>query len=70
MQMNPYNLREILFCLQRFGVQRFYAEFTDHGGELGVFLFFQKPIDCSSTESSSLGVDRENFRKLAARSSS
>jgi SAM-dependent methyltransferase len=52
MQMNPYNLSEILFCLQRFGVQRFHAEFTDHGGELGVFLFFQKPIDCSSTESS------------------
>ena len=51
MQMNPYNLGEILFSLQSLGVQRFYADFTNHGGELGVFLFFQKPSDCSSTES-------------------
>ena len=39
-QMNPYNMNEILFILQRQGVQRFYAEFSDHGGELGTFLFF------------------------------
>jgi SAM-dependent methyltransferase len=40
MQMNPYNMNEILFLLQCFGVQRTYVEFSDHGGELGVFLFF------------------------------
>jgi SAM-dependent methyltransferase len=41
MQMNPYNLNEILFLVQSAGVQRIYADFTDHGGELGLFLFFQ-----------------------------
>jgi 2-polyprenyl-3-methyl-5-hydroxy-6-metoxy-1,4-benzoquinol methylase len=40
MQMNPYNMNEILFLLQCVGVQRTYVEFSDHGGELGVFLFF------------------------------
>jgi SAM-dependent methyltransferase len=42
-QMNPYNLNSILFMMQESGVARFYADFTDHGGELGVFLFFTKP---------------------------
>jgi SAM-dependent methyltransferase len=41
MQMNPYNLNEILFLMQRRGILQFHAEYTDHGGELGVFLFFQ-----------------------------
>jgi SAM-dependent methyltransferase len=41
MQMNPYNMNEILFLIQEIGVQRLHAEFTDHGGELGLFLFFQ-----------------------------
>jgi SAM-dependent methyltransferase len=40
-QMNPYNLNEILFLMQGAGARRFYSDFTDHGGELGVFLFFQ-----------------------------
>jgi SAM-dependent methyltransferase len=40
MQMNPYNMNEILFLVQCQGVQRTYLEFSDHGGELGVFLFF------------------------------
>jgi 2-polyprenyl-3-methyl-5-hydroxy-6-metoxy-1,4-benzoquinol methylase len=39
-QMNPYNLNEILFLMQCRGVQQFHIEFSDHGGELGVFLFF------------------------------
>jgi SAM-dependent methyltransferase len=42
-QMNPYNMNEWLFLMQRQGVVRFQAEFTDHGGELGLFFFFQKP---------------------------
>jgi 2-polyprenyl-3-methyl-5-hydroxy-6-metoxy-1,4-benzoquinol methylase len=41
MQMNPYVMNELLFCMQIKGLQRFYSEFTDHGGELGVFMFFQ-----------------------------
>lgn len=40
-QMNPYQMNEIQFLLQRRGVARFHAEFTDHGGELGIFIFFQ-----------------------------
>lgn len=40
MQMNPYNMNEILFLMQCQGVQRTYVEFSDHGGELGIFLFF------------------------------
>lgn len=43
MQMNPYQLSELAFLLQSAGVQGFQAQFTDHGGELGVFLFFKKP---------------------------
>lgn len=42
MQMNPYNMNELLFLLQRSGVRRVRVEYTDHGGELGAFLFFQK----------------------------
>jgi len=43
MVMNPYHLGEVAFMLQSAGVPSFQAEFTDHGGELGVFLFFRKP---------------------------
>jgi SAM-dependent methyltransferase len=43
MLMNPYNLSELAFMLQSAGVASFSVEFTDHGGELGVFLFFRKP---------------------------
>ncbi len=43
MQMNPYNLNEIFFILQSANIHNVYFEFTDHGGELGVFLYFQKP---------------------------
>lgn len=42
MQMNPYNMNEILFILQSAGIKRVRAEYTDHGGELGIFLFFQR----------------------------
>jgi cyclopropane fatty-acyl-phospholipid synthase-like methyltransferase len=42
-QMNPYNVNEIFFLMQCRGVQQFHAEFSDHGGELGVFLFFALP---------------------------
>lgn len=42
MQMNSYHMNELLFLMQRAGVSRFHAEFTDHGGELGVFVFFRR----------------------------
>jgi SAM-dependent methyltransferase len=40
MQMNLYDVNELFYLLQEFQVQRFHSEFTDHGGELGIFLFF------------------------------
>jgi SAM-dependent methyltransferase len=43
MQMNPYLVNELLFLIQTMGVQRFHTEFTDHGGELGLLLFFAAP---------------------------
>jgi len=44
MQMNPYNLNVLFFLLQSFGITNIYLDFTDHGGELGIFLYFQKPM--------------------------
>jgi 2-polyprenyl-3-methyl-5-hydroxy-6-metoxy-1,4-benzoquinol methylase len=43
MQMNPYNINELFFLIQSEGIHNIYVRFTDHGGELGVYLFFQKP---------------------------
>lgn len=43
MQMNPYNVNELFFILQGAGIKNLHVEFTDHGGELGLFLYFQKP---------------------------
>jgi len=43
MLMNPYPLTALFFQIQRAQVHSVYVDFTDHGGELGVFLFFQKP---------------------------
>lgn len=43
MQMNAYHLGEIAFVMQACGVREFCSQFTDHGGEWGVFLFFSKP---------------------------
>ncbi len=42
MQMNTHNLNHLFFLMQKAGIQNFYSEFTDHGGNLGVFLYFQK----------------------------
>jgi len=42
MQMNPYNVNEILFSMQRLGFFRTHLEFTNHAGELGVFLIFSR----------------------------
>ena len=43
MQMNCYPMNDILFILQRAGVLRFHADFSDHGGELGMTLYFGLP---------------------------
>lgn len=43
MQMNPYNANELFFLIQSVGIHNLHVEFTDHWGELGLFLYFQKP---------------------------
>lgn len=43
MQMNYYSVNELMFILQIAGVKKLHCEFTDHGGALGLFLFFQMP---------------------------
>jgi len=43
MLMNSYSLTPLFFYLQLAQVGTVYSEFTNHGGELGLFLFFQKP---------------------------
>jgi ubiquinone/menaquinone biosynthesis C-methylase UbiE len=43
MQMNYYNLSQLMFILQRAGVQRVFSSFTNHSGAIGVFMYFQKP---------------------------
>ncbi len=43
MQMNDYDLNLVLGLLQKVGIEDFHAQFTDHGGYLGVSLYFKKP---------------------------
>ena len=40
MQMNFYNLSELMYVVQRAGGRSLHADFTDHGGAFGVFIFF------------------------------
>ena len=47
MQMNYYNLSQLMFILERAGVQRVFSTFTNHGGALGVLMYFQKPPQVS-----------------------
>jgi SAM-dependent methyltransferase len=47
MQMNYYNLSQLMFILEQAGVQRVFSTFTNHGGALGVFMYFQKPPQVS-----------------------
>jgi SAM-dependent methyltransferase len=43
MQMNVYPLNEIFYLVQTSGIREMHVEFSDHGGELGVVLFFRRP---------------------------
>jgi SAM-dependent methyltransferase len=43
MQMNYYDVNELLFIIQRAGASQIRLDFTDHGGALGAFFFFRKP---------------------------
>jgi ubiquinone/menaquinone biosynthesis C-methylase UbiE len=44
MQMNKYNLNEIFSTLQQLNVSNVYFEYINHSGELGVLIFFRKPL--------------------------
>ena len=43
MQMNAYHLNPLLQAIQNTAADACYLEFTNHGGELGVILYFRKP---------------------------
>jgi len=43
MQMNFYNLSQLMFVLQQAGIGKVHTELTDHGGAIGAFMFFRKP---------------------------
>jgi SAM-dependent methyltransferase len=42
MQMNWYPMSELMYLMKAEGAEHFFAEFTDHGGALGTFLFFRR----------------------------
>ncbi|MFH1313761.1 MAG: class I SAM-dependent methyltransferase [Candidatus Eisenbacteria bacterium] len=42
MQMNSYNLNRLFLVMQQSNVCECYFEYTNHGGELGVILYFKK----------------------------
>jgi SAM-dependent methyltransferase len=50
MHMHSYNLSEIAYLLYRAGVQRFHADFSDHGGELGVMIYAARPPRAAEPE--------------------
>jgi SAM-dependent methyltransferase len=50
MQMNFYNMSQVLFMIQRTGTVKLYTEFTDHGGAIGAFLYFRLPCRNGSQE--------------------
>jgi SAM-dependent methyltransferase len=43
MQMNHYDLNNIFYTLQLNNIVEIYTEYTNHGGELGIILYFKKP---------------------------
>lgn len=50
MQMNFYNMSQVLFMVQRSGVTQLHMELTDHGGAIGAFLYFQVPATSDSSK--------------------
>jgi ubiquinone/menaquinone biosynthesis C-methylase UbiE len=42
MQMNSYDMNEVLYLLQKEGITKTQINFTDHSGYLGLTLLFQK----------------------------
>ena len=42
MQMNFYNMSQLLFMLQQAGAGMVHSQLTDHGGAIGAFMFFRR----------------------------
>jgi len=43
MEMHSYPMNELLYLVQTCGARTAHLEFTDHGGELGVVVYFRRP---------------------------
>jgi ubiquinone/menaquinone biosynthesis C-methylase UbiE len=43
MQMNAYDLNQLYLTIHKAGVRGYYVELTNHGGMLGITVYFQKP---------------------------
>ncbi|MFN0314292.1 MAG: class I SAM-dependent methyltransferase [Burkholderiales bacterium] len=43
MQMNAYDVNRLFLTMQKANVFGCYSEFTNHGGELGIVVYFKKP---------------------------
>ena len=43
MQMNGYDLNRLFLMMQRANVADCYMQFTNHGGELGIVVYFRNP---------------------------
>ena len=43
MQMNSYNMSQLLFLIQSAGIENIHLELTNHGGDFGAYICFQKP---------------------------
>jgi len=43
MLMSDYDATAVLFMIQDLGVRELFTEFTDHGGSLGMLLYFRRP---------------------------
>jgi hypothetical protein len=44
MDMNLYDIGELLFILNRAGIGAAHLDFTNHGGVLGAYLYFRAPV--------------------------
>jgi SAM-dependent methyltransferase len=48
MHMHSYSLSQVFYVLQACGAREVFAEFTDHGGELGVLLYAKRAAQARS----------------------
>ena len=51
MLMNSFDVNELFFVMQSRGCGNFFTEFTDHGGEWGVLLYFQRDLAAAAAAS-------------------